>query len=193
MTRRANVRLGPGLILWREFGRLRRRPSLWLLSVLVPIGLMTLLSGVFGTGMATRLPVGVLDRDDSELSRQIIRMVDAAPETTVAIRVGDLAQGRERILDGRIIGLLMLPQNFQRDVLARRQPEVVYFYNAQIMTTGNLGLRGVSGALATASAGMQISLRTALGQSTDEATAALNPIPIDTHPLFNPTLIPPPI
>src|SRR6266849_2924833 len=182
--------LAPGfwLVFWRELGWLRRRPFLLALTTLVPLVLSALLTAVFSTGLATRLPLGVLDLDSSELSRSVIRLVDATPDTAVAVRVAELAEGRNMILSGRVLGLLMLPVNLERDVLAGRRPEVVFFYNTQMMTPGNLVLRGVNAAVPSAAAGVRLSLRTTQGQPVEAAEAALAPIPVQTNPLFNPTL-----
>lgn len=188
MLARRQIRPGFWLVFWREVGWLRRRPFLLALTTLVPLGLATLLTLVFSAGLATRLPIGVLDLDGSDLSRSIVRMVDATPDVAVSIRVAELAEGRERILSGEIYGLLMLPRNLERDVKAARRPEVVFFYNSQKMTSGNLVLRGINNALPTAAAGIRLSLRTAQGQAMESATAALAPIPVQVHPLFNPTL-----
>jgi ABC-2 type transport system permease protein len=188
MLSRATVRPGFRLVFWRELRWLRRRPFLLVLTTIVPFGLMALLTAIFSAGLATRLPIGVLDLNGSDLSRSIIRIVDATPDAAVAAHVGDLAEGRRMILSGRIYGLLMLPQNLERDVLAGRRPEVVFFYNTQTMTIGNLVLRGVSAAVPSAAAGIRLSLRTAQGQPTEAAQASLAPIPVQTNALFNPTL-----
>jgi ABC-2 type transport system permease protein len=188
MLARSRIRPGFSLVFWREVGWLRRRPFLLSLATIVPLAQMALLAAIFSAGLATRLPIGVLDLDSSDLSRTIIRMVDATPDSAVAVRVGDLAEGRGLILSGQIHGLLMLPLNLQRDVFAGRRPEVVFFYNTQTMTTGNLAVRGINAALPTAAAGIRLSLRTAQGQPLEIAEADLQPIPVQTHALFNPTL-----
>lgn len=188
MQARSGLRPGFPLVFWREFGWLRHRRFLLALSTIVPLGLMAVLVGVFSAGLATRLPIAVLDLDGSELSRSVIRMVDATPDAAVARRVGDLAEGRRLILSGAVQGLLMLPRDLERDVFAGRRPELVFFYNTQMMTAGNLVLRGMSAAVPSAAAGIRLSLRTAQGQPLEEAQAALAPIPVQTHPLFNPTL-----
>jgi ABC-2 type transport system permease protein len=188
MLARRDIRPGFWLVFWREAGWLRRRPFLLGLTTIVPLAQMALLAAIFSAGLATRLPIGVLDLDSSDLSRTIIRMVDATPDSAVAVRVGDLAEGRGMILSGKIHGLLMLPRDLQRDVFAGRRPEVVFFYNTQTLTTGNLAVRGVSAALPTAAAGIRLSLRAAQGEPLDIAEADLQPIPVQTHALFNPTL-----
>lgn len=188
MLARSRIRPGFRLVFWREVGWLWRRPFLLGLATLVPLTQMAFLAAVFSAGLATRLPIGVLDLDSSDLSRTIIRMVDATPDSAVAVRVGDLAEGRSLILSGKIHGLLMLPLYLQRDVFAGRRPEVVFFYNTQTLTTGNLTARGVNAAVPTAAAGIRLALRSAQGEPLDFAEADLQPIPVQTHALFNPTL-----
>src|SRR3979490_1202595 len=188
MLTRRHFRPGFWVVVGGEIDWLGRRPFLLAFITIVPIGLMALLTGIFSAGLATRLPIAVLDLDGSDLSRSIIRMVDATPDTAVLVRVGELAEARGMILSGKVHGLLMLPRNLERDVFAGRRPEVVFFYNTQTLTIGNLTLRGASAAVPTAAAGIRLSLRTAQGQPLEEAQAALSPIPVQTHALFNPTL-----
>jgi len=188
MLARRTLRPGFWLVFWREFGWLTRRPFLLVLTTLAPLALMALLTAVFSAGLATKLPIGALDLDGSDLSRSIIRKVDATPDAAVAVHVGDLSEGRRLILSGQIHGLLMLPRNLERDVLSRRRPEIVFFYNTQTLTTGNLILRGVDAAAISTAADIRLSLRTAQGQPVEEAQAGLAPIPVQTHALFNPTL-----
>lgn len=183
-------KLRPGFLLAfrREFDRFYRSPFLMFLTVGLPLLLMGVLALVFSVGLVTRLPIAVLDLDGSDLSRTVIRAVDATPDTAVAQRVADLSEGRRLILNGRVHGLLYLPKNFERDVFAGRRPEVVFFYNTQMMTAGNLALRGVSAAVPSVSAGIRLQLRTASGEPLDAAQAALQPVPVQVNPLFNPTL-----
>jgi ABC-2 type transport system permease protein len=188
MRPRASIKPGFGLVFWRELRLLRRRTFLLALTTILPLALMALLTAIFSHGLATRLPIAVLDLDQTELSRAVARTVDATSEAAVKTHVGELAEGRQLIRSGQIYGLLMLPQNLQRDVFSGRRPEVVFFYNTQKMTPGNLVLRGVSNAVGTAAAGIRLSLRTAEGEPTEIAQADLTPIPVQTNALFNPTL-----
>jgi len=186
----AKGRLRPGflVVFRREFDRFSRRRLLLFLTTVLPLLLMGVLAVVFSAGLATRLPIAVLDLDGTDLSRTIVRTVDATPDTAVTRRVSDLAEGRQLILSGDVRGLLMLPRNLERDVYGGRRPEVVFFYNTQTMTSGNLVLRGVNSAVPAVAAGIRLSLRTAEGQPLEAAQAALAPIPVQVNPLFNPTL-----
>jgi ABC-2 type transport system permease protein len=188
MLPRSELKPGFWLVFWRELNWLRRRPFLLALTTIVPLGLMATLTFVFQAGLATKLPIAVLDLDSSDLSRSIIRIVDATPDVSVAKRVGELAEGRQAILSGQVHGLLMLPKDLERDVFSGRRPEVVFFYNTQTLTTGNLAVRGVNAAVPSAAAGIRLSLRTGHGEPMEAAQADLAPIPVQVHALFNPTL-----
>jgi ABC-2 type transport system permease protein len=183
-----NVLPGFWLVFWREFIWFRRRPFLLAVTTIVPLCLTGILMSVFSAGLATRLPIAVLDLDKSDLSRSIIRMVDATPDTAVAERISDLSEGRVMILSGRVYGVLLLQENLERDVFAGRGADVVFFYNLQKMTIGNLVVRGINAAIPAAAAGIKIQLRSSEGQPIDIAQAQVQPVPVQTNALFNPTL-----
>lgn len=188
MLAKGRIRPGFLLVFRREVDRYLRSPFLILLTVVMPLAITAVLASVFSAGLATRLPIAVVDLDNSELSRTIIRTVDATPDTAVALNVSDLAEGRQLIVSGKVHGLLMLPKNLQRDAFAGRRPEVVFFYNTQTLTSGNLTLRGVSAAVPSVAAGIRLSLRTSRGEPVEIAQSELQPIPVQVNPLFNPTL-----
>ncbi len=184
---RTRSRPGFTLVFLREAAQFRKQPFLPFLTVVLPLALMGVLMVVFSQGIATRLPIAVLNLDGGDLSRAILRTVDATPDAAIVANVSDLNEGRHLILSGKVHGLLMIPKNLERDVFAGRRPEVVFFYNTQTMTTGNLTLRGVNAALSSVEGNVRLSLRTARGQPVDTARSSLAPIPVQVNPLFNPT------
>ncbi|MDO1583338.1 ABC transporter permease [Rhizobium oryzicola] len=188
MRGKGNLRPGFLLVFVREVEQFRKLPVLLALTVLMPLFLMGILAVVFSQGLATRLPIAVLNLDGGDLSRSIIRTIDATPDTAVVINVSDLSEARRLILSGQVHGVLMIRDNLERDVFAGRRPEVVFFYNTQTLTAGNLTLRGVNAALAGVEGGIRLSLRTSHGEPVDIAQAALSPIPVQINPLFNPTM-----
>ncbi|SDP39447.1 ABC transporter permease [Phyllobacterium sp. OV277] len=187
MTGVGSITPGFWLVFCREFAWLRRRPFLLCLTTFVPLVLMGILTLTFSAGLVTRLPIAVLDLDGTELSRQVIRTVDATPDSAIAMRVTDLAEGKHAILSGKIYGLLLLPRNLERDVFAGRRPEVVFFYNNQLMTPGSLAARGINNAVPAVEGAVKVSLRTSRGIAPEAAQQAITPIPVQMQTLFNPT------
>jgi ABC-2 type transport system permease protein len=157
-------------------------------TTILPLFLMSLLVVVFSAGLPTDLPVAVLDRNGTDLSRAVIRMVDATSEIAIVEQVDDLAEGRHMILSGQVYGLLMLPLDLERDAYAARRPEVVFFYDNQHMTVGGILAHGVTNAVGEAGAGVRVALRSSQGEPVETAQAATAPIPIHQNTLFNPAL-----
>jgi ABC-2 type transport system permease protein len=175
-----------GRTAWREFELLLRRPVLLGLVVLLPILMIALLTGIFRAGIPTGMAVAVVDLDRSDLSRSITRMLDAAPEVQVTHQALSLSEARALIVSGAVRGAVWLPAGLERDMTRGERPEIVTFYDNQHMSAGSMVARGARGAVDTALAGLRLSIRQGQGEAPAQAQTALQPIPLQTHALFNP-------
>jgi len=164
------------------------RPALAFMLGPYPLLLFVLLATVFYAGLPTGLPVAVVDQDGSQTSRQIVRMLDDTPELTVTAEVQTLAAAKRALMAEQVYGILLISEHAERDLLTGNQPEVVVFYNNQMLTIGGIVARSATAALNTFATGTSVQLREARGQTADEAMIGVNPIPIQQSPLFNPSL-----
>lgn len=165
-----------GSVLGREWRRFLDTPRLWLLVVLVPVLLPAVLVTVFLERTPSDLPVAVLDYDQSHLSRQISRTLDATPGIRVVRFPADLKAAGAAVRRGDVFAVVALPAELHRDVLRGEAPRIQLFYNRQMLTAGNVVMREVRTAIATVGAGIGI------GQGV------FPPVRTENHPLFNPGL-----
>ncbi|MBO9406673.1 ABC transporter permease [Shimia sp. R9_1] len=172
----------------RELRRIQARPNLAFMLGPFPLFLMLLLSVVFSAGLPRDLSVAVVDNDGTSLSRQAIRMVDATPDVTVTLQLANLAEGKQAIIRGDVYAVILFPENMERDLQSARQPEVVTFYNNQLLTIGGIVSRATRQALSTFSAGVSVRVLTSNGLTQEAALEAIRPIPLQQSPLFNPAL-----
>lgn len=163
-------------VLGREWRRFSGTPRLWLLVVIVPVLLPALLVTVFLERTPSALPVAVLDYDQSHLSRQIIRSLDATPGVRVVSYPADLQAAGGAVRRGEVFAVVAMPPNLHRDVLRGEAPRVQVFYNRQMLTAGNVVMREARTAIATVGAGIGIS------------QGVFPPVRTENHPLFNPGL-----
>ena len=175
-----------GRLMGREFALLLRRPVLLGLVVLLPVLMIALLTGIFRAGIPTGMAVAVVDLDRSDLSRSITRMLDAAPEVQVTHQALTLSEARALIVSGAVRGAVLLPAGLERDSTRGERPEIVTFYDNQHMSAGSMVARGARGAIDTALADLRLSIRQGQGEAPAQAQSALQPIPMQTHALFNP-------
>jgi ABC-2 type transport system permease protein len=73
------------------------------------------------------VPVVVVDRDHTSMSRQFARWLDASEGISVAGRSADLAAAQEAVRGHKAGGVVLIPEDFERHVL-RREPSAVTAY-----------------------------------------------------------------
>jgi ABC-2 type transport system permease protein len=73
------------------------------------------------------VPVIVVDRDHTSMSRQFARWLDASEGVSVAGRSADLAVAQEAVRGRKAGGVVLIPEDFERHIL-RREPSAVTAY-----------------------------------------------------------------
>lgn len=161
------------------------KPYLFTLTIL-PLSALILFAAIFIEGIPHDLPVAVVDNDHTPLSRKIIEMIDATPETTIRFEVADLLEGERLIRQGQIGGLIVIPHNFAKDILSVTPTSIgTYISGANILENGLIS-KGLQTVITTFSTGIQIQLLTQQGLSATQAMAQAMPVRFDRHILFNP-------
>lgn len=154
----------------------------------LPLASIVLMVSLFWPRAPHDLPIVVYDADGSALSRQLLRSIDATPSLRIRSWATSLDEGRDSVLRGDAYALLAIPAGYQRDVLRGAPHPSQLFYNAQLLTAGNLAARDARMAAATLSASRAVGRRVLGGEATPLAIRAANPIATQLHALFNPGL-----
>jgi ABC-2 type transport system permease protein len=144
----------PGFLLVaaREWRWMRRDRLALFLAIGVPIFAFTILALIFGGAVVRNLKVTVVDADRSPTSLTYVQAIASAPGVSVAERSGDMTSAMHAIRSGDAIAAIYIPENFERDLVARRRPTIVDLYNRQYFTPGNSASAAISGAIAAATA-----------------------------------------
>ena len=173
-------------VIAREMGLFARSPFMLLFVFILPLASFAILISVFYQETPRDLPIVVCDRDNSALSRRLVRMVDASPSLGVAERVHDVDEGAACIRQGKAYALAYIPKDFERDALRGDAPAVTMYFNNQWMLTSGVISRGVREAIGYLSAGADVRRRMAQGAPPAQALRQFEPIRVDAHVLFNP-------
>ena len=88
----------------------------------------------------------------------------------------------------KIYGYLVIPPNFESDVLAGRQATLSYYYHYALLSVGSEVRGAFETVLQPLSMGPIVSEATALGVSESTVTNFLVPVNVQSHPLYNPDL-----
>ena len=123
-----------------------------ILAVLVPVLAFAILTLTFSNAVIRNLRVAIVDADRSATSLLYVQSIASAPGITVAERSSDMRSAMEAVRSGDAIAAVYIPENFERDLLARKRPQVVSLYNRQYFTPGNNAASSISNAISAATA-----------------------------------------
>lgn len=129
----------------REVRYAFHRPVIHWLGWIFPLLLFVLISSNFSEGTLLDLPVSVVDNDNSPLSKQLIRKLDAGSHAQVHAYSGGLQEAEHRLRTAQDYALLYIPPKFESDTLAGHQPSVVLYYNALFYGAGLYSTQDFSG------------------------------------------------
>lgn len=172
----------------RECRILTSRPLYLFSAIIFPLFALFFMTTIFGNGLIDNIPVAIVDEDDSKMSREIRQLCSAVPEISVKETFHNTAEARDALLSKEIYGYLIIPHDFQEDVMANRNTSLTLCYHYAFLSVGSEVMQGFLNAL-------RIIAVTPLKQTTDflgiddiTLEALTSPICIQSHPLYNPSL-----
>ncbi len=143
-------------LLKREFRLFWGNRVLRILFIGAPLLYGILLGYVYGKGKVTQLPIIMVDEDHSALSQRAIDMM-GENEVLHVIAVKPDQQGlTELSIKEEAACIVILPENFEKDVLTRRYPEVTTIVNTANILTANYASSALQVVLGTLKAGAQL-------------------------------------
>src|SRR5436190_18411561 len=149
-------------IIERELRRFRRSPMLIVVSMVFPIVQLVVLGYAFG-GNVKHLRLAIVDQDRGVPAvrvRELASAVASGAQTIDTIEYADFGQAVSDLRNGRVNGVLTIPPDFSRRVLARNAPRVALIED----NTDNfvsVALAGTLGGLVTSYAPPALTTRTA--------------------------------
>lgn len=165
----------------RELRNAFRRPVIHWLTWCFPLLLFWLLSSNFSAGTLLNLPVAVVDNDHSELSRELIRKLDAGPHASLTEWPGGLPQAEEKLRTAADYGIVYIPVNFESDMLAGRQPQVVFYYNALFYAAGLYSTQDFTGLMTS----LNTEYRNIIAAKIGKPVPSLAQVSLTYQSLFN--------
>ena len=172
----------------RELRHLARQP--WELALLVwfPLLSLGLILWMFSNGIATGLPIAVVDEDHSSDSRELIRRMASMRGLTVTSQPASLYAAQSEVRKGAVYGIVHIPSNWQRDRLRNMAQPIVLYGNAQFSLVAGVVGGDVRSAVSSMAIEKALATEARFGGGFSQASARLNAVQADLRTLFNPSL-----
>ena len=172
----------------RELDRMVSRRLYFGACIVLPLFCIFFMSTIFGNGQMENIPIAVVDQDNTSLSREIIRQVEAVPTFRVVRHYSDPEKARQATQAKEVYGYLVIPGQFEADATAGRNATLSYYYHYALLSVGGEVRGAFETLLRTLSLSPVVVQATAMGLGENQITSFLLPIKSSSHPLFNPDL-----
>lgn len=129
-------------VIRREIRLMRQRPIYLISSVAVTAFCSLFFLTFLRDGQPKELPVGIVDYDNSSVSRNFTRQLDATRTCTV-IHFESFQEAREAMQTGRISAFCVIPHNMAEDIQANRRPTFTYYVNTLYFVSGTFAYKSI--------------------------------------------------
>ncbi len=171
----------------REVKRILSRPVYIIASVFVMTFSYLFFLTFFEEGLPQKLPIGIIDNDNSYVSRTLLRNVDALPRVRIVKKYVSFREAREDMQEGKIYGIIDVDRSFESDLLGGRQPQMNFYINDTYLVAGSLAFKDLTYLNELGIAYVQQKILKAKGIVGDENTLPIiQPIAVDRHLIANP-------
>ena len=170
----------------RELVILRQNHIYRFCMVFFPIFVIFFFTSMMDEGLPTNLPVGVVDLDNTSMSRSLTRKLDGFQMSKVVAHYPSMTEARRAIQRNEIYGFLYIPKGTADKLVASRQPKISYYYSYTTLTAGSMLMKDLKTISTLGSAALGQATMRAKGLTDKQIQTLLQPITVDLHMIANP-------
>ena len=171
----------------RECKIFLHNPIFLFCMVIFPLSVMFFFTSMLEEGQPQKMPVGIVDLDNTSMTRTLIRKLDAMQSCRIVAFYPSPTEARRAIQENDIYGFFYFPKGTTDKLLASRQPKISFYYSQTTLTAGSMIYRDMKTVATLGSAAVGMATMQAKGLTDGQIKALLSPISIDLHQLANPT------
>ena len=175
-------------VLLREWRRMTSRRIYLGAAVVLPLFLIFFMATIFGDGQMRRLPIGIVDEDNTATSRSIVRSIAAVPTFDVVAHYANDAEAREAVKRREVYGYLSIPPRFEEAMVRGTDATLCYYYHYALLAVGGEVMSAFETALIPVRMAPIVSEAIMLGDTEGNIETFLLPMTADDHALYNPSL-----
>lgn len=159
-------------------------------ALLILVGALVIYSALYGLIYAPEvvhnMPVAVVDKDNTPTSQKLISMLDATPQANVLYDVQTLEEGKELFLDHKVMGVLLIPEGFEKAALGGGQSHVSIYADGSYFLLYSSFLNAAANVVITESHNIQVRNFTMSGLEQSQAEDLAQPLSYKIETLHNP-------
>lgn len=172
----------------KEMIQIARDKVMLIIAFVAPFFLTMLFGYIYIEQKVTNLPIVVYDRDQTELSRTIIRSFADSERFVIVANVSSFDALEKAISKGKAYMAVMIPPGLKQNVKAGRSTEVGVVLNGSNLVIINTVANAANQVIQTISAKITMQVMQGTGMMQQKAYQAVTALNFRTRVWYNPTL-----
>ena len=172
----------------REIRRLLKGKIYWFCILVAPLLSAGFFISLIYNGLPANLPIALVDMDNSSMSRNLARQLDAFQTSAIVSQFANFEDARKAMQRGDIYGIYYIPVNFMTDAATGKEPIISFYTNNSFLIAGSILFRDMKTVSTLASGAMGLQIGRTKGYTDARIMAQVQPILIDARPIGNPWL-----
>jgi ABC-2 type transport system permease protein len=160
-------------------------------AILILVGALMIYPIVYAIAyqneVVRELKTTVVDLDRTTTSHQLIKMLEGAEQVEINRVATSLDEAKKDFFEGNSGGILVIPEDFEKDILSGKQSNVSVFADGGYFLIYRQLLSGSVKTVGTFSAGVEIKKLMMEGKTYTQAAQQRDPLVADIHYWFNPS------
>ena len=173
-------------VFMREIDRMTGSTIYLFTTLIGPLISFVILLSVFSAGVPRDLPVGIVDLDNSNLSRKIGMWIGATPEAEVVNHYPNQLAAYQEMKEGKLDAIVIISDGTEKTILKGGSQKLEVFINNTNILKGGYLQKGIYKSIATLSGGIKLQIAMKSGLPEKQAQAKVQPVRLQQHILFNP-------
>lgn len=172
----------------RETKRIFTNKDIRLMVFIAPLLYGVILTGVYSQGRMQKVAVGIIDNDNTQISRLLSRQLNSTEGIFIKERFLDQNEAQERILQGDIFGIIHIPRHFSSTLKKGKASHFQLAVSSSNFLLANPVIQSTADVAMTLSAMGLYKGLTKKGVMRDKAKAIISPLNLTTEMTYNPQL-----
>jgi len=160
-------------------------------AILILVGALMIYPIVYAIAykneVVRELKTTIVDLDRTTTSHQLIKMLEGAEQIEINRVATSLDEAKKDFFEGNSGGILVIPEDFEKDILNGKQSNVSVFADGSYFLIYRQLLSGSVKTVGTFSAGVEIKKLMMEGKTYNQAAQLRDPLVADIHYWFNPS------
>ena len=173
-------------MLW-ELKYIFRDKPVFFSFIIVSILVSFLYTYLYSKETLEKLPIGVVDEDNTAGSRQLLRMVDATSQTQIVENYLNLTEAQKDFQQGKIYGIVTVPRGYMRELQRGNQPTISVYADASYMLYYKQIFTSVKVSATYFNVGVDVKRTLSQGKIPVQALEETQPVVSKVVSLYNPS------